>query len=233
MKMKKYISILLCLMLCFAVASGCANNTPAPADPQPAPAQTEEPEPAPQPPVPTDPIPDTIPGTITMADGGVMKFELYPHIAPQAVYNFIYLARQGFYDGLTFHRIISGFMAQGGCPDGTGSGGPGYSISGEFADNGFENNLLHTRGIMSMARRGDDYNSAGSQFFLMHAPSPFLDGSYAGFGQVTEGLDVLEQIMRTQNDGPNGSVARADRPAIESITIDSDVIVPWPDFIGR
>jgi len=240
--MKKYISITLCLLLCLFVVAGCGNDTPgatpAPADPTPAPAPEPapepEPDPEPEPPVPTGPLPESIPGTITMEDGGIIRFELYPHIAPQSVYNFIYLARGGFYDGLTFHRIISGFMAQGGCPAGTGGGNPGWSIFGEFADNGFDNDLPHTRGVLSMARRGDDYNSAGSQFFIIHVDgrsASSLDGGYAAFGMVTEGMDIVDQIMETENDGPNGSVAVADRPVIRSITIDDDVIVPWPDKI--
>ncbi|MCL2365544.1 MAG: peptidylprolyl isomerase [Oscillospiraceae bacterium] len=169
-----------------------------------------------------------------MENGDVIKFELYPHVAPQSVYNFIYLARDGFYDGLAFHRIISGFMAQGGCPDGTGGGSPGWTIFGEFADNGFENTLPHTRGVLSMARRGDDYNSAGSQFFIIHVDgrsASSLDGGYATFGIVTEGMDVVDRILETPNDGPNGSVARANMPVIQSITIDSDVVVPLPDKI--
>jgi peptidyl-prolyl cis-trans isomerase B (cyclophilin B) len=169
-----------------------------------------------------------IPGTITMADGGIIRFELYPQIAPQSVVNFIYLARQGFYDGLTFHRIISGFMIQGGCPEGTGRGGPGYSIFGEFAANGFENNLLHTRGVLSMAR-ASDFNSGGSQFFIMHADTPFLDGYYAAFGRVVEGLDVVDEIAATPNNGPNGSVSRESMPVIESITIDLDTVFSEPD----
>lgn len=177
---------------------------------------------------------EAIPGTITMEDGGIIRFELYPQIAPQTVYNFIHLARDGFYDGLTFHRIISGFMAQGGCPAGTGGGNPGWTIFGEFADNGFENELPHTRGVLSMARRGDDYNSAGSQFFIVHVDgraASSLDGGYATFGMVTEGMDIVDRIMGTPNNGVNGSVAPADRPVIRSITIDDDVAVPLPNKI--
>ncbi|MCL2226647.1 MAG: peptidylprolyl isomerase [Oscillospiraceae bacterium] len=166
-----------------------------------------------------------------MEDGGVIRFELYPHVAPQTVYNFVYLARQGFYDGLTFHRIIYGFMLQGGCPYGLGVGNPGYTIFGEFASNGFPNDLLHTRGVLSMARRMDSNDSAGSQFFIMHGDSPALDGDYAAFGMVTEGLDVVDRLALTQNDGPNGSVAPEDMPIIRTITIDSDVAVPEPDKI--
>ncbi|MCL2200847.1 MAG: peptidylprolyl isomerase [Oscillospiraceae bacterium] len=163
-----------------------------------------------------------------------MRFELYPHIAPQSVFNFIYLARQGFYDGLGFHRILENFMAQGGCPQGTGGGNPGYAIFGEFSDNGFENNLLHTRGVLSMAR-ATDYNSAGSQFFIMFGTSAFLDGGYAAFGLITEGLDVVDSLEATPNAGRagNGFVEPEDRPIIRTITIDSDVVVPLPDKLPR
>lgn len=131
--------------------------------------------------------------TITMEDGSVIKAELYPEIAPQSVYNFISLIKKNFYDGLIFHRVINGFMIQGGCPEGVGTGGPGYHIKGEFAQNGFENNLKHTPGVLSMARSMMP-NSAGSQFFLMHKAAPHLDGAYAAFGQVTEGMDVVNRI---------------------------------------
>ena len=132
--------------------------------------------------------------TITMENGGVMKAELYPEIAPNTVNNFISLINHNFYDGLIFHRVIPGFMIQGGCPLGTGTGGPGYEIDGEFAMNGFkQNNLKHTAGVLSMARTMDP-NSAGSQFFIMHHDSPHLDGSYAAFGKLTEGMDVVNQI---------------------------------------
>ncbi|MCL2391077.1 MAG: peptidylprolyl isomerase [Oscillospiraceae bacterium] len=167
-----------------------------------------------------------------MDDGSIIEFELYPNIAPQSVFNFVHLVREGFYDGLNFHRIMYGFMAQGGCPLGIGIGNPGWTIFGEFADNGFENDLAHTRGVLSMARRGDCYDSAGSQFFIIHVDgrgASSLDGGYAAFGMVTEGMDVVDRIMETPNDGPNGSVAAADRPVIRTITIDSDVVLPWPD----
>lgn len=134
--------------------------------------------------------------TITMEDGSVIKAELYPEIAPQSVYNFISLIQKNFYDGLTFHRVIRGFMIQGGCPEGTGTGGPGYHIKGEFAQNGFENNLKHTEGVLSMARSMMP-NSAGSQFFLMHKAAPHLDGSYAAFGKVIEGMEVVNRIAET------------------------------------
>ena len=135
--------------------------------------------------------------TITMEDGSVMKAELYPEIAPESVNNFISLIKKNFYDGLIFHRVIYGFMIQGGDPDGRGTGGPGYHIKGEFASNGFENNLKHTAGVLSMARSMMP-NSAGSQFFLMHKDSPHLDGAYAAFGKVIEGLDAVDRIATTR-----------------------------------
>ena len=133
---------------------------------------------------------------IKMKDGGTMSGELYPEIAPETVANFEKLANEGFYDGLTFHGIIPGFMIQGGDPKGNGTGGPGYTIKGEFNANGFKNDLKHTRGILSMARAMDP-NSAGSQFFIMHADAPHLDGQYAGFGLITDGLDELDKIAGT------------------------------------
>lgn len=137
--------------------------------------------------------------TIEMADGGIMKAELYPEIAPNTVNNFISLVNKGYYDGVIFHRIIPGFMIQGGDPDGTGMGGPGYCIKGEFSHNGFENNLLHTKGVLSMARTMIP-DSAGSQFFIMHAAAPHLDGEYAAFGKLIEGEDILDKIATVGTD---------------------------------
>ena len=137
--------------------------------------------------------------TITMENGDVMKAELYPEIAPNTVNNFIDLVQKGFYDGLIFHRVIPGFMIQGGCPNGNGMGGPGYSIKGEFSQNGFANNLKHTPGVLSMARAMHP-DSAGSQFFIMHKTSPHLDGAYAAFGKVTEGLEIVDKIPSTPTD---------------------------------
>ena len=137
--------------------------------------------------------------TITMQNGSVMKGELYPEIAPNTVNNFISLVKKGYYNGLIFHRVIPGFMIQGGCPDGTGMGGPGYSIKGEFTQNGFKNDLKHTKGVLSMARTMAP-NSAGSQFFIMHQTSPYLDGAYAAFGKITEGLDVIDAIAGVRTD---------------------------------
>ena len=155
--------------------------------------------------------------TITMNDGRIMKGELYPEIAPQSVGNFAALANSGFYDGLTFHRVIPGFMIQGGDPKGIGIGGPGYCIKGEFAANGVENNLKHTYGVLSMARSMMP-DSAGSQFFIMTSDSPHLDGQYAAFGKVLEGMDVAEDIVKTKRDA-------ADRPlepqVMASIRVDT------------
>lgn len=137
--------------------------------------------------------------TFEMEDGSVFKAELYPEIAPNTVNNFVSLVSKGFYDGLIFHRVISGFMIQGGDPKGTGIGGPGYSIKGEFSANGFKNDLKHEKGVLSMARAMDP-NSAGSQFFVMHEFSPHLDGQYAAFGKVIEGIDVVDKIATVRTD---------------------------------
>ena len=155
--------------------------------------------------------------TITMENGDVMKAELYPEIAPNTVNNFISLVKKGFYNGLIFHRVINGFMIQGGCPDGTGMGGPGYSIKGEFTQNRFKNDLKHTAGVLSMARAMHP-DSAGSQFFIMHQTSPHLDGSYAAFGKVIEGMDVVNKTATVPTDF-------RDRPlepqVIRSITVET------------
>lgn len=137
--------------------------------------------------------------TIEMENGNEIKAELYPHIAPNTVNNFVSLIEKGFYDGLTFHRVIPGFMIQGGCPEGTGTGGPGYTIKGEFTQNGFTNNLKHTKGVLSMARSMSP-NSAGSQFFIMVKNSPHLDGQYASFGKVIDGLDEVDRIVGVDRD---------------------------------
>ena len=166
--------------------------------------------------------------TITMADGSIMKAELYPDIAPNTVNNFISLVKKGFYDGLIFHRVIRGFMIQGGCPDGIGTGGPGYCIKGEFSGNGVRNDLRHTTGVLSMARAMNP-NSAGSQFFIMHQTSPHLDGQYAAFGKVTEGLDVVDKIACVDTD-------YRDRPMqtqqIRSMTVETfGVEYPEPEKV--
>lgn len=137
--------------------------------------------------------------TFEMENGDIIKAELYPEIAPNTVNNFLSLVNKGFYNGLIFHRVIEGFMIQGGCPDGTGMGGPGYSIKGEFTQNRFKNSLKHTEGVLSMARAMHP-DSAGSQFFIMHKTSPHLDGAYAAFGKVIEGMDVVNKIAETDTD---------------------------------
>ena len=168
--------------------------------------------------------------TITMEDGGIMKLELYPEIAPNTVNNFISLVGKGFYNGLIFHRVISGFMIQGGCPDGRGTGGPGYSIKGEFSGNGFANDLKHSRGVLSMARsmRPD---SAGSQFFIMHRDSPHLDGQYAAFGKLIEGEDVLDNIALTKTGWGDKPV----QPQVmKTVTIETfGVDYPAPETIAE
>lgn len=155
--------------------------------------------------------------TFEMENGDIMKAELYPEVAPNTVNNFISLISKGYYDGLIFHRVIRGFMIQGGCPDGTGMGGPGYSIKGEFSSNGFANDLKHTPGVLSMARTMAP-NSAGSQFFIMHQNSPHLDGDYAAFGQIVEGMDVVNKIAETATD-------YSDRPmepqVIKKVTVET------------
>ena len=164
--------------------------------------------------------------TIIMENGDVMKAELYPEVAPNTVNNFISLVKKGYYDGLIFHRVIRGFMIQGGCPQGTGMGGPGYSIKGEFSQNGFKNDLKHTEGVLSMARSMMP-NSAGSQFFIMHKDAPHLDGAYAAFGKVTEGMDVVNKIAEERTD-------YSDRPLktqkVKSMTVDTfGVEYPEPE----
>ena len=154
--------------------------------------------------------------TITMTNGDVMKAELYPEIAPNTVNNFISLVQKGFYDGLIFHRVISGFMIPGGDPQGTGMGGPGYSIKGQFAMNGVRNDLKHTRGVLSMARSMMP-NSAGSQFFIMHANAPHLDGQYAAFGKVVEGLDVVDKIASVRTGWQDKPV---EEQKIQSMTVE-------------
>lgn len=166
--------------------------------------------------------------TFEFEDGKKIVAELYPEIAPNTVNNFISLINHNFYDGLIFHRVIPGFMIQGGCPNGTGTGGPGYSIKGEFSMNGFKNDLKHTEGVLSMARAMHP-DSAGSQFFIMHKTSPHLDCQYAAFGKVTEGMDVVNDIARIPTDF-------SDRPimdvVIKSVTVDTDgVEYPEPETL--
>lgn len=155
--------------------------------------------------------------TIEMSNDKVIKVELYPEVAPNTVNNFISLVQSGFYDGVIFHRVIPGFMIQGGDPEGTGTGGPGYSIAGEFTSNGFENKLKHTRGVISMARTGDP-NSAGSQFFIMHEDATSLDEQYASFGKVIEGLDVVDEIVAQERDGSDKPL---DPLSMKKVTVDT------------
>lgn len=202
--MKKIISLFLaCLMIFSAFAfAGCTAEKPVDDESQSeAEYKTDNPV-----------------AVISVKDYGKITVELYPDKAPNTVNNFISLANKGFYDGLTFHRIISGFMIQGGCPDGNGTGDPGYSIEGEFDVNGIENDLLHTRGVISMARGGYSYDSAGSQFFIMHQDAPHLDGQYAAFGKVVEGIEIVDEIAAVEtgyNDKPVSDVI------IESVVVDT------------
>ena len=165
--------------------------------------------------------------TIEMENGGIITAELYPDDTPQSVYNFISLANSGFYDGLIFHRVIPGFMIQGGCPEGTGMGGPGYCIKGEFAANGVPNDLRHTRGVLSMAR-AQDMDSAGSQFFIMHKDAPHLDGQYAAFGMVIDGMDVVDEIVSQPR---NMMTNKPKKPQVmKSVTVDTQgVTYPEPE----
>lgn len=164
--------------------------------------------------------------TITMESGDVIKAELYPEIAPNTVNNFISLIKKGYYNGLCFHRVIKGFMIQGGCPEGTGTGGPGYSIKGEFAQNGFKNDLKHEAGVLSMARTMIP-DSAGSQFFIMHRNSPHLDGAYAAFGKVTEGLENVNKIAECRTDFSDKPV---EPQIMKSVTVETfSVDYPEPE----
>ncbi|MCR4909581.1 MAG: peptidylprolyl isomerase [Lachnospiraceae bacterium] len=168
--------------------------------------------------------------TITMQNGDVIKAELYPEVAPNTVNNFISLVKKGFYNGLIFHRVIKGFMLQGGDPEGNGTGGPGYGINGEFASNGFQNNLKHTPGVLSMARAFDP-DSAGSQFFIMHKTSPHLDGDYAAFGKVTEGMEVVNRIAETETDADDMPLTPQ---VMESVTVETfGVDYPEPEKNGN
>lgn len=181
---------------------------------------------------PFDPASDNDPVvTIEMDSGDKIVVELYPKVAPNTVNNFISLVKKGFYDGTIFHRVIPGFMIQGGDPEGTGAGGPGYTIKGEFTENNFDNQLLHTRGVLSMARRGDSNDSAGSQFFIMVKDSPHLDGLYASFGKVVSGMETVDQIVALptgENDRPN------DPPVMKKVTVDTKgVDYPEPEKISQ
>ena len=166
--------------------------------------------------------------TITMEDGRVMKAELYPEIAPNTANNFISLIKKGYYNGLTFHRVIYNFMLQGGCPDGTGMGGPGYHIKGEFSQNGFQNDLKHTPGVLSMARTMMP-NSAGSQFFIMHKDAPHLNGAYAAFGKIIEGMEVVNEIAECDTDFSDKPL---DPQVMKTVTVDTfGVDYPEPEKV--
>jgi len=188
-RLKKTTATSLMLALLLIIISGCGRASSGAAE-TPEPVEPEGPNPV---------------ATIEMQDGQKIVIELYPGIAPNTVNNFISLASKGFYDGTIFHRVIPGFMIQGGDPNGNGKGGPGYSIKGEFTSNGHKNNLKHTRGVISMARSGNDLDSAGSQFFIMESDADYLDNAYATFGKVTEGMEVVDAIAaqeRDKNDKP-------------------------------
>lgn len=204
-KRKKWLSIALaaCMIL---VVTGCSQEYEAGKEKQEVPVQEEESS-------------ASYTATIDVENYGTITVELDADAAPKTVENFVTLANEGFYDGLTFHRIMKGFMIQGGDPDGDGTGGSEQTIKGEFSDNGVENNLSHTRGAISMAR-SDDYDSASSQFFIVHEDSPYLDGSYACFGYVTDGMDVVDAICAdAEPTDDNGSIAAEKQPVINSIVI--------------
>lgn len=198
--MKRFLALLSAMAMCLCLFAGCGTNIDETTDASESLEERME---------------NTVQAIITMESGDVIKLDLYPDVAPITVENFVKLANEGFYDGLTFHRIISGFMIQGGDPNGNGTGGPGYSIKGEFAQNGVVNDLKHTRGVISMAR-SQNPDSAGSQFFIMHADAPHLDGSYAAFGKVTEGIEVVDKIASVETDYYD---APLEKVVIESIKI--------------
>lgn len=212
MKIRKYFSfILITMFACAFVLVGCGNtNNKEGSNTQSKTSESNENDPSTE----SKNLPIA---TITVKDYGVIQAELYPNVAPNTVDNFIYLANKNFYNNLKFHRVIKGFMIQGGDPKGDGTGGPGYSIKGEFTANGFQNNLKHTRGVLSMARTQDP-NSAGSQFFIMTGDAPNLDGQYAAFGKVISGMDVVDKI---QNVETNSADAPKKDVIISSITVDT------------
>ena len=216
--MKKIIALLLCSLLLLSVA--CAKEAPTASTATEEPAKTEATAEQTTETKEETNVDKSHPiATITMKDGGVIQLELYPEVAPESVTNFISLANSGFYAGIIFHRVIYGFMIQGGDPLGKGTGGPGYCIKGEFAANGVENNISHVRGVLSMAR-ATPYDSAGSQFFIMHQDGTYLDGQYAAFGRVTEGLDVAKKIAKDARPiDNNGTIPAAQQPVIEKIVI--------------
>lgn len=198
--MKKLFAIILAVIFVMPTFCGCTGSDPDQ-------AENNKPE---------EDV-EVVYATIEVENYGVIELELYPEIAPQSVYNFCYLARQGYYDGVTFHRIIEGFMIQGGDPEGTGYGGPGYCIKGEFDLNGWPNSLSHARGVISMARLSSPLDSAGSQFFIMHEDREGLDGSYAAFGKVISGMEVVDRIAAVETDARDMPLEPV---VIKSITID-------------
>lgn len=216
LNMKKYIYLALCLVLALSLFAGCkkadgATDDKGNTDPTDKTDKKDAVDPT---------TVETMTATIKVKDMGDIVVELYPSKAPQSVSNFVELARDGFYDGLIFHRVIKDFMIQGGDPDGNGTGGPGYSIKGEFSENGVQNDILHERGVLSMAR-SQVPDSAGSQFFIVHQTSPHLDGKYAAFGKVTSGIEIVDQIAAVE-------VGASDKPVtdvvIETITVDGPVL---------
>lgn len=192
------------LLVCLLSAAGCGTSAPAASEP---PSQSKK-----------NPV-----VTMAVKDYGTITIELYPEKAPNTVNNFVSLIQKKFYDGLTFHRIMKGFMVQGGDPAGNGTGGPGYTIRGEFSSNGFSrNDLLHTRGVISMARKSFPLDSAGSQFFIMHADAPSLNGDYAAFGKVLEGMDVVDAIAKVEVADQNGTLRNPEKaPVIERMTVET------------
>ena len=216
----KVVALMLAIMCIFAGCSVKKEETKSTDVPQNTQSQTASPQQTHQStPESTEEITEKVFATITMEDDSVIKLELYPNIAPETVKNFVSLARKGFYDGVTFHRVVKGFVIQGGEPEGNGFGGPGYCIKGEFEANGFKNDLKHERGVISMARLSKPFDSAGSQFFIVHQDAmASLDGLYAGFGRVIEGMEVVDKIASVETD-PNTDMP-LEPVVIKSITID-------------
>lgn len=232
--LRQPVTLLAAMCLLLVILTGCGNKPVASGNGSSSSAAGSESTAAPQgtPAAATEGVPSADAShpvvTIEMDNGAVIRAELYPEVAPNTVNNFISLIQKGFYDGTIFHRVIPGFMIQGGDPDGTGMGGPGYSIAGEFTNNGFTNNLLHTEGVLSMAR-SRDMNSGGSQFFIMAAAYPSLDGEYAAFGKVTEGLDAVQAIVNLPRDGDD----RPEQPPVmKKVTVDTlGVTYPEPQKV--
>ncbi|TJY42031.1 peptidylprolyl isomerase [Cohnella pontilimi] len=226
MKSKLKVSMLLVFIAALVVAGGCGKRddggqAASPSD-TPAVSPSVSPSASASASIPTTGSSDKNPlVTIEMDNGHTIQIELYPEVAPNTVNNFISLVKKGFYDGIIFHRVIPGFMIQGGDPQGTGMGGPGYAIKGEFTNNGFQNDLKHTRGVISMARsRSPD--SAGSQFFIMHADYPSLDSEYAAFGKVTEGMDTVDEIVNQKIDPNDPEQSRPEKPMVmKKVTVDT------------